>query len=169
MTLRPATLQDRRSIYNWLAHSNLTSEMLGPPKFSEIPIPTWDDFKEDYVDHYFDNSQPIKGRCFIIIHNSQQIGQINYNEIDANTNSTEIDIWLADSAFTGKGLGTEAIKMLCNFLDKSFNCKTIYIAPSRRNEHAIKAYTKAGFIETQNIPDNFIPDYSDSVVMMKIM
>lgn len=167
ITLKPATLLDKRTVYNWLAHSNLTSEMLGPPNFPDIPIPNWDNFNDDYLDHYFDGSQPLKGQCFLIIHNAQQIGQINYNEIDTNSNSTEIDIWLADRKFTGKGLGTEAIKMLCDYLGRSFNCKSIYIAPSRRNVNAIKAYTKAGFTETQILPDNFIPDYNDSVVMLK--
>ena len=110
LTLRPATFQDKRNIYNWLAHSNLTSEMLGQPTYPENPVPTWDEFNEDYSDHYFDGSQPLKGRCFIVIHNGQEIGQINYNEIDTNSKSTEIDIWLADRAFTGKGFGTVSLK-----------------------------------------------------------
>lgn len=167
LTLRPATLQDKKKVFHWLAHSNLTNEMLGPPNFPENSIPTWEEFNVDYVDHYFDYSQPLKGQCFIIIHNGQEIGQINYNEIDINTRSTEIDIWLADRKYTRKGLGTEAIKMLCNYLDKSLNCKTIYIAPSKRNINAIKAYYKAGFIETDQFPDNFTPDYIDTVVLIK--
>lgn len=109
----------------------------------------------------------MKGQCFILIHNGQEIGQINYNEIDTNTKSTEIDIWLADRQFTGKGFGSEAIKILCNYLDKSFNCKTIYIAPSRRNSNAIKAYKKAGFIETDIHPANFVADYKDTIVLVK--
>jgi RimJ/RimL family protein N-acetyltransferase len=167
LTLKPATLQDKKSVYDWLADSNLTSEMLGPPNYSDNPIPTWEEFNEDYLDHYFDGSQPLKGQCFILIHNGQQIGQINYNEIDTTTKSTEIDIWLADREYTGKGLGTEAIKILCNYLDKKFDCQTIYIAPSRRNLIAIKAYKKAGFVETKNLPDNFVPDYKDTVVLIK--
>ncbi|RAJ99855.1 hypothetical protein LX87_01551 [Larkinella arboricola] len=35
--LRPATLSDRQSIYEWLAHSDLTALMLGPPTFPENP------------------------------------------------------------------------------------------------------------------------------------
>lgn len=167
LTLRPATLQDKRSVYNWLAHSNLTREMLGPPNFSDNPVPAWEEFNEDYSDHYFDGSQPFKGQCFILIYNGQQIGQINYNEINTTTKSTEIDIWLADMEYTGKGLGTEAIKILCNYLDSKFGCETIYIAPSRRNINAIKAYKKAGFIETNYLPDNFVPDYEDTVVLTK--
>ncbi len=166
LTLRPATLQDKRKIFCWLTSSNLTSEMLGPPNFSDILVPTWNEFNDDYLDHYFDSSQPLKGHCFILIHNGQEIGQINYNEIDTITKSTEIDIWLADRKYTGKGLGTEAIKILCNYLGKMFGCQTIYIAPSRRNSIAIKAYKKAGFVETKNLPENFVPDYVDTVVLV---
>ncbi|MEQ9442840.1 MAG: GNAT family N-acetyltransferase [Cyclobacteriaceae bacterium] len=169
LTLRHATLQDKRKIYSWLAHSNLTSEMLGAPNFPDIPIPTWDEFNEDYLDHYFDGSPSLKGQCFILIHNGQEVGQINYNEIDTISKATEIDIWLADRKFTGKGLGTEAIKLLCEYLEQTFGCKTIYIAPSRRNLNAIRAYTKAGFIESKNLPNNIIPDYNDTVVLIKTL
>jgi RimJ/RimL family protein N-acetyltransferase len=169
LTLRPATLQDKGKIFNWLTNSNLTGEMLGPPNFPEIPIPTWKEFDNDYLDHYFDGSQPFKGQCFIIIYDGQEIGQINYNEIDTASKSTELDIWLADREFTGKGHGTEAIKLLCNYLDKHLECKTFYIAPSRRNPNAIKSYKKAGFVETDIIPDYFTPDYDDTVVMMKTL
>lgn len=167
LTLRPAKLQDKRNVYNWLAHSNLTKEMLGPPNFSDNSIPTWDEFNLDYLDHYFDGSQPLKGRCFIIIYKGQHIGQVNYNPIDTNRKSTEIDIWLADRKYIGKGIGTEAIKILCYYLNNNFDCEIIYIAPSRRNKIAIKAYKKAGFIETINIPINFVPDYVDTVVLEK--
>jgi len=167
LTIRPANLQDKEKIFTWLTHSNLTSEMLGPPNFPDIPIPTWDEFDNDYLDFYFDGSQPLKGQCFILIHHEEEIGQINYNEIDTSSKSTEIDIWLADRKFTGKGLGTIAIKTLCNYLDKYLDCKTIYIAPSRRNSNAIKSYKKAGFVETEIRPDNFIADYEDTVLMIR--
>ncbi|WP_205503728.1 GNAT family N-acetyltransferase [Rufibacter psychrotolerans] len=167
VTLRPATVHDKRVVYDWLAHSDLTSEMLGPPNYPDAPIPTWEEFNEDYVDHYFDGSQPHKGQCFIIIHHGQEIGQINHNQIAISSHSTELDIWLAARKFAGQGLGTEAVKMLCAFLDKTYNCKLFYMAPSRRNVHAIKAYAKAGFKETDHLPYSFIPDYHDTVIMSK--
>jgi len=167
LTLRPATLQDKTKIFNWLTSSSLTSEMLGKPNFPDNPIPTWEEFDSDYVDYYFDNSQPLSGRCFILEHMGQEVGQINYNKIDVKTKSTEIDIWLADRQFTGKGLGTEAIRVLCQYLYKSLGCTTIYVAPSKRNQKAIKSYKKAGFSETDILPDGFIPDYDDTVLMVK--
>jgi RimJ/RimL family protein N-acetyltransferase len=167
VSLRPATLQDKEKVYQWLAHSNLTSEMLGPPKFPDAPVPTWEEFDNDYQAHYFDDSQPLQGRCFVIEHHGEEIGQINYSEIDVATQSTEIDIWLADRRFTGKGLGTEAIRILCNYLHQTFGCNSIYIAPSKRNANAIKSYKKAGFAETTITPEYFVPDYTDTVVLVR--
>lgn len=165
LIIRPATLQDKRSVYDWLTRSNLTSDMLGSPNFPDAPIPTWEEFNQDFLDHYFDGSKPLNGQCFILTHFGQEIGQINYNDINKKTKSTEIDIWLADRKYTGKGFGTEAIMCLCNYLKDKFDCKTIYIAPSNRNLNAIKSYKKAGFIETDKIPDDFIPDYEDTIVL----
>lgn len=167
LTLKPATLEDKQKIFIWATASNLTSEMLGPPNFPDNPIPTREELDNDYTDHYFDGSQPLKGRCFVIEHKGQEIGQVNYNEIDSRTTSTELDIWLADKQYTGKGLGTEALKILCNYLDQSFDCKTIYIAPSRRNERAITSCKKAGFTEAETVPVRFVPDYGDTVLMIK--
>lgn len=165
--LRPAGPEDKVKIFNWLTKSDLTREMLGPPKFPDAPIPTWEDFSSDYTDHYFDDAQPWLGRCFIIEYQYTEIGQINYNQIDRIEKSTEIDIWLADSRYAGKGWGIEAVRIFCNYLHQTLGCEKIYIAPSKRNTRAIKAYKKAGFSETRNLPHNFIPDYSDSIVLIK--
>jgi len=165
LTLRPSAPNEKRKIFDWLANSNLTSQMLGPPVFPDNPVPTWEEFDHDYSDHFFDGTQPLMGRCFIIIHKGQEIGQINYNEIDSMTNATELDIWLADKQFTGQGFGPEAVKILCRYLDKRFSCKRIYMQPSLRNPNAIRAYKKAGFKEQLVVPGNFVLDYYDSVLL----
>jgi len=167
VSLRPATLDDRASIFQWLAHSNLTKEMIGPPKYPDSEIPTWEAFIQDYVEFFFDGSQPLNGRCFIIEKDGLGIGQINYNEIDISSNSTFLDIWLSDRKYTGKGYGTEAIELLCNFLKVKFGCKEIMLCPSKRNTVAIQAYEKAGFIMTDRILSESERDYIDNVVMVK--
>ncbi|WP_207426639.1 GNAT family N-acetyltransferase [Pedobacter sp. SYSU D00535] len=167
LTLRPARLGDKIKIFNWLTNSNLTAEMLGPPTFPDNPVPNWEEFDGDYLDYYFDGSQPMKGRCFVLEYEGQEIGQINYNVINPQRKSTEIDIWLADRKFSGKGLGTEAVKILCNYLERSFDCEAIYVAPSSRNLNAIKSYQKAGFIKTDQLPENFAADYADTIVLVR--
>lgn len=139
--------------------------MLGDPKFPDNPVPSWKEFDADYLDYFFDGLQPQKGRCFIILNNRIEVGQINYNRIDKKTKTTELDIWLSDKKYTGKGIGTTAIKLLCRHLFENVGCKKVLIQPSARNENAIKAYKKVGFKEQTNIPDNFELDYYDSVLL----
>lgn len=165
--LRPARASDRRTIFEWLAHSDLTRQMLGSPDFPDNPAPTWEEFNADYHPYFFDGSAPLLGRCFIIELNKEPIGQINYNEIDVINRAVELDIWLAGSQFANRGYGTDAIITLCNYLHHTFEIKQIYIAPSRRNTAAVKAYTKAGFVETSELPAWFVPDYDDTIVMIK--
>lgn len=165
--LRPATPQDRKPIFDWLTNSDLTSQMMGPPTYPDSRIPTWEEFIADYREYFFDNSQPLSGRCFVIEVNSEPVGQINHDKIYPPDNTTELDIWLKNSRYTGKGYGTDAIITLCDYLAKTSGCQRFLISPSRRNINAIKAYKKAGFIETDLAIDPAMADYNDAVVMIK--
>ncbi len=167
VVLRPATLDDRQPIFDWLTNSDLTKFMMGPPVYPDSPIPTWQEFLNDYKEYFFDSSRPQMGRCFVIEVNSEPVGQINHDKISIADHSTELDIWLKSSKYINKGYGTDAIVALCNFLIDKFECKKFIIAPSRRNVAAIRTYEKAGFIETDEIHYNFLPDYNDTVVMIK--
>jgi RimJ/RimL family protein N-acetyltransferase len=164
--LRPATLADRQPIFSWLAQSDLTAQMLGPPRYPDNLVPTWEEFVTDYVHYFFDGSQPLLGRCFIIEVNSEPVGQVNYSEIWAD-GSTELDIWLRDSTCTGKGYGPDALQTLCRHLNQQFSCRTFFIAPSARNTPAVNAYGKAGFRPATQVPAWLVPDYDDTVVLVK--
>ncbi|MDN5200326.1 GNAT family N-acetyltransferase [Fulvivirgaceae bacterium BMA10] len=166
-TLRPATMNDKRAIYQWMAESDLTSLMIGPPNFPDHPIPTWEEFLDDYEDYFFDGSKPLLGHSFIIELNEQPIGQINYGEIYPDDQVTELDIWLSARKYIGKGYGTDALITLCSYLHQKFHVKKFMIAPSERNIGAIKAYKKAGFMPTTDRPVYFRPDYDDAILMIK--
>lgn len=168
VSLRPAILQEKKKIFGWLVHSNLTSEMMGPPDYPDSPVPSWSEFDQDYRDHYFDPSDPRTGQCYLILHHDIEIGQINHNELNDDLKCTELDLWMADRKYTGKGYGSIALNLLCNNLFNDFGCTTFYMAPSQRNTRAIKAYQKAGFVFAESIPDHFIPDYHDAVLLEKI-
>ena len=167
VTLRPATLKDRPRVFEWLAHSDITHQMLGAPNYPDNPPPGWDEFISDYTDQYFTDQNPEMGRCFIIEANGEARGQVSYNKIWFDDKIVELDIWLAAKRHTGKGYGSDALKTICGFLYEEFGCTRFLIGPSRRNTRAIKAYQKAGFLETGEIPSWFEPDYKDSIVLIK--
>ena len=165
--LRPATLADRQPIFDWLTNSDLTKFMMGPPTYPDSPVPTWEEFKNDYKEYFFDSSKPDLGRCFVIEFNSEPIGQINHDKISKTDSSTELDIWLKSSKYINKGYGTDAIITLCDYLAEKFGCKKFIISPSKRNSAAIRAYEKAGFIKTDEKPDESLCDCNDNIILTK--
>ncbi|MEW6652940.1 MAG: GNAT family N-acetyltransferase [Bacteroidota bacterium] len=167
--IRPAAINDKRKVFEWLTNSNLTKEMMGLPYFPDAIIPTWEVFDKDYLDFYFDGSTPLKGRCFIILEVENEVGQINYNAIDKVKKCTDLDIWLSDVKYTGRGFGTKVILLLCEYLNERFDCEQIIMSPSKRNKNAIKSYEKAGFVMTDIELSESEKDYNDNVVMIKNM
>jgi diamine N-acetyltransferase len=174
VTLRPATEKDRRMIYEWMAHSDITPRIMGPPAYPDHPIPTWEEFCNDYKVYFFDDSSPELGRCFVIMVSGEAIGQINYNKIDKCNRRTALDIWMRSEADCGKGFGTDALKTLCEYLSRKFGITEFFTTPSARNLRAIRAYEKAGFqkvdLPTEEAEAKYGPkDYVDSVYMVKRM
>ncbi len=167
--LRPARLRDQSRVYAWLACSDITPSMLGPPDFPDHPIPTWDEFRADFAPHYFDGSMPDQGRCYIILAENRAVGVVCYNPIARGR--TELDIWMRSGAACGKGYGPDALRTLCDYLSERFPIQECIVSPSARNRRAIRAYEKGGFREVAMTPQElraeFGPrDSADAIVMV---
>jgi RimJ/RimL family protein N-acetyltransferase len=170
--LRAAEESDRRQVYAWLACSDLTPSMMGPPWFPDHPIPTWETFCADYRPHYFDGSDPGRGRCFMVVVKDSGLGVVCYNTIDRTNGRTHIDIWLRSENDCGKGYGSNALRILGDHLHTHFGIAQLAVSPSARNRRAIAAYEKAGF--SQVAPEEYrlyvqpeVMEYTDNVVLVK--
>jgi diamine N-acetyltransferase len=146
--LRPATLDDRCMIYRGLARSDVTDILLGHPSQDRTPLLSYEAFCDDYKQHFFNDSWPEGGRCFVIEVDGKAIGQVNYNDIETERNRTELDIWMFAEEHCGHGYGTEALRLLCEYLRCVFQVGGFVIKPSAANPRAIGAYEKAGFSKT---------------------
>ncbi len=165
-------MSDRRPVYEWLAESDVTASMTGPPNYPDIPVPTWDEFCADYLPHYFDDSEPYAGRCFIIVAGGLDVGVVCYNAIEEKRRLTELDIWLRSEADCGKGYGSDALRLLCQHLHEAYGVREFIIRPSERNRRAIAAYRRAGFERLPLTADEQRTqfgevDFVDSVVLLK--
>jgi diamine N-acetyltransferase len=149
--------------------------MMGPPVFTDQTVPSWEDFRNDWEPHYFDDSAPERGRCFVILAGEEAVGMIAYGDIfeTAAGRLTEIDIWLRSSADCGRGYGPEAIRLLCEYLERDLAVSQLVMQPSARNPRAIRAYEKVGFVRVSLPPQEAAiayqtrPDYDDSVFLIK--
>jgi RimJ/RimL family protein N-acetyltransferase len=146
--LRPATLEDRDRIYRAAAHSDITDILLGHPDWNYTPLLSFEAFCGDYQCHYFDDSNPEAGRCFVIEAGETPVGQINYNAVDKRRRQVELDMWLFAQEHCGKGYGSEALGLLSTYVHEHFNVLCCFVKPSAANTRAVRAYEKAGFKQT---------------------
>ena len=113
ITLRYAEIRDYESVYRWLFFSDFSEFLKQAEGLSADSLPSFEEFKHDYLPFFFDGSAPEKGRSFIIrLNNTVDIGHISYSSYHLLEGITEFDIWLTSLKFTGKSYGTSAISLL---------------------------------------------------------
>ena len=171
--IKPAQESDRENIYAWLAQSDLTYSMMGPPYYPDNPIPSWEEFCEDYTLSFFNALGDGKGRNYIITINNEDVGTVGYDLLDKEKDRVVLDIWMRSEKYCGHGYGSDALGALCNYIHKKYGITNFIISPSARNERAIAAYKKAGFevIKTLNKEEQEkefgLSEYDDNILMTK--
>ncbi len=176
VTLKRARIADRPRIYEWLIGSDLTAHMMGGAMFPDRPIPSLDAFIADYPDLYYDGSRPYAGRMLIINVNGEDIGCVSHNAIDLRNDVVELDIWLSERRLAGHGFGSEALVVLCDWLQSNYGVNRFLVRPSRRNVKALRALRRAGFRETDLPAQEIVAklalptgDYADEVLLFRIL
>ena len=145
--LRPMTADEIPLFYRWATRSEATLYWYGD--LVGEPIPTYQQFIQDFKPHYFDGSEPEKGRSFTILVGGRAIGEINYNEIDRKHNSVDLDIIIADDRDKNRGYGSDALKTLAHYLFRKMNVEVCLLETVSGNPRAIRAYEKAGFKQAE--------------------
>ncbi len=162
--LRPATLADRSMVFDWSRNSDVAPLL----HLSEAPPAAIDD---DWEEHFFLNGSPELGRMFVVLEGDASVGAIAYNDIDERRR-VELDVWMSAEANCGRGLGTDAIEVLCAHLAAEFGVRTFMMQPSERNPRAIRAYEKVGFVRVPATTAEIAADWGgvdhpDSVLMIR--
>lgn len=156
-----------------VTQSDLTSSMFGMPNYPDHSIPTWEEFCEDYIPHFFNSSGDGKGRNFIIIAGDKDIGTIGYDLLDKKKDRVVLDIWLRAEIYCGLGYGSDALNILCDCLHKTYGITNCIISSSARNKRAIAAYQKCGFeyVSTMSREEQEKEfgqsEYDDNILMIK--
>jgi len=158
VNLIPATLDDRQKIYEWCFHCETTKAHSGPPDYPDVPIPTFEEFYDDYVDYFFTGAAPADGRGFFISCGEKSVGFISYSSFHLKPHKAELDIWMNAEANCGKGFGADAIFALSDHLGETLGICELIIRPALKNARAIAAYKKAGFEESDMLPGDYLLD-----------
>ena len=77
--------------------------------------------------------------------NNKHIGNIKLEPIEFDDKMATMGILIGGKDYWGKGIGTEATKLLVNYAFNSLHLKEINLGVISENKAAIKVYKKAGF------------------------
>jgi RimJ/RimL family protein N-acetyltransferase len=176
LTLRRAQPADRARVHAWLAQSNLTARWFGAPLYPDRPPPSIEAFGERYLPHYFDGTRPFDGRAFVMRAADADVGCIAHHAVNLYRDVVELDLWLSDARHCSRGYGSEAIGLLCDWLQDSLGVNRFLLRPSRRNVRALRAMRRAGFRETDLPHAEVIDklalqrgDYGDEALLFRIL
>jgi ribosomal-protein-alanine N-acetyltransferase len=75
------------------------------------------------------------------------IGNIKLGPINWVHGFADISLLIGDKKFWGKGIGTQAIKAVCNFAFNTLNLHKLKAGCYERNIGSSKAFEKAGFLK----------------------
>lgn len=148
LRLRPARLDERRTVYLGLCCSDTTALHLGAPDYPESPVPSWEEFQRDFETFYFEPDQSARGGVFFIERDDgETIGCACYACFHLQPGLAELDIWLVRRAWCGQGYGSAALRLLIDALAQDLGIREFIIRPAARNARALAAYRKVGFVD----------------------
>lgn len=107
---------------------------------------------------------------WIIEHMGHCIGEVFLHQIDMNDKRARFAIGIFDSNLIGKGLGTEATKLVLDFAFNTLKLHRVDLRVLDYNKRAIRSYEKAGFkVEGIERESAFIRGKWHNDVMMSIL
>lgn len=95
------------------------------------------------------------------------IGGCGIQNVNWLSRVATVGIMIGDKSYWGKGYGTEAMKLLVNFIFNDMNLNKVKLGTFSFNERAIKSYKKCGF-EVEGVLKNEIfknGKYYDEILM----
>lgn len=97
----------------------------------------------------------------------EYLGQIDLIKIDWKNRIAEMGIVIGKKDLLSKGLGTEAIKLMQDFVFQRLNLNRLQLKVHDYNERAQRCYVKCGFVEEGRSRQSFFINgkYTDYVQM----
>jgi RimJ/RimL family protein N-acetyltransferase len=95
------------------------------------------------------------------------IGNVGLFSIESVHRSAEVGIFIGDEAKRGKGYGTEALRLICDYGFNVLGLRSIRLKTYSFNERAAASYRKAGFKDAGRLRKAhfFAGEYHDILVM----
>ena len=160
--IRPITEDDTDLIVKWRNESFVRKNFIYQDDFT----------KEGHLTWYHEQILTKNVYQFIIsnIAENKDIGSIYLRDIDLLNQKAEYGIFIGESDFLGKGIGTEAGRQLLDFAFNTLGLNKVYLRAFSFNKQAITSYEKIGFkVDGVFRDDVYINGTFQDIVFMSIL
>lgn len=137
MKLRKIEYEDNVKIVNWRNKKYVNDYFLDK---RELTLEIHNEWYEKMI---------LTGKVhqFIITQDDgREIGTTFLKNVDYENKKAEFGIFIGELYGYGKGYGTEATKLLCEYAFEQLKLHKVYLRVISSNERAIKSYIKSGFV-----------------------
>lgn len=132
-----------------------------------FPMTKWEE--EEWIKSQKSNKEGTYNFAIEDIETNKYIGGCGINSVDWLARVAIVGIMIGDKDYWGKGYGTDAMKVLIDFIFNDMNINKIRLSTFSFNERAKKSYEKCGF-EVEGVLKNEIfkdGKYYDEIIMSK--
>jgi RimJ/RimL family protein N-acetyltransferase len=117
----------------------------------DAPMPQSYETQKEWFEEMRKNKKSYKDFFWAIdTKDGKYIGGCGVNHMDRKNRVAQVGIFIGDCEYLGKGYGTDAMKVLLEFLFEEYNVHKVKLMVFDYNKRAIKSYEKCGF-ETEAI------------------
>ncbi|WP_028540217.1 GNAT family N-acetyltransferase [Paenibacillus sp. J14] len=142
IVLREYQLTDLSYMRQWVNDPEITNGLSDILLFPHTSYST-----ESYLKMMIEGSTEIKGFIIADKDSKEYVGQIDLHKIDWKNRNAVMGIVIGRKEYLGKGYGSEAIRMLQDFVFQSLNLNRLELEVYEYNERAYRCYLKCGFKE----------------------
>ena len=149
------------------ATSFVNDEELKKLLVTNIPFPMtlWEE--EEWIKSQKSNQDGSYNFAIEDIETKKYIGGCGIQEVNWLSRVATVGIMIGDKEYWGKGYGTDAMKVLMNFIFNNMNIRKIRLSTFSFNMRARKSYEKCGFEVEGILKDEIFKDgkYYDEIIM----
>jgi RimJ/RimL family protein N-acetyltransferase len=130
-----------------------------------FPMTYWEE--EEWIKSQKSNNEGNYNFAIEDIETNKYIGGCGIQNVNWLARVATVGIMIGDKDYWGKGYGTDAMKVLINFIFNDMNINKIRLGTFSFNERAIKSYEKCGFKVEGVLKDEIFKDgkYYDEIIM----
>ena len=160
VAIRPITREDTPNIISWRNNPRVLHNFIDQNPLDEETHLSW-------LDNYVDKGKTAQ---FIICANGADVGSVYLRDICHIHKKAEFGIFIGDDAYTGKGIGTEAARLIIDYGFMELGMNKIFLRVLAENVSAIRSYEKSGFVpEGCFVEDVYLNGFFHDVVFMAIL